>query len=153
MTNDLFEVTPLKTKKRARFLKNMVVRIKNLNSVWAWVAVATIVLSVFSLYGGQKNIMGVLTVGFDKNLEKTAQEEVIKLLADVSKLIVLPADEIPVIATVNDPVKLTNQKFFTNAKRGDKVLIYPHSRKAILYSPSNKKIIEVAPLINLDNQK
>ncbi|MBI2064310.1 MAG: hypothetical protein HYT66_01200 [Candidatus Yanofskybacteria bacterium] len=102
-----------------------------------WAIAMAVGLSVFYWYGYS---------GPDKNPEETARKEVIQLLADVSELIVLPSNEIPIVATVNDPVKLTNQPFFTKAKAGDKVLIYPNNRRAILYSPVDKKIIEVAPL-------
>ncbi|MEQ1500136.1 MAG: hypothetical protein ABL917_02040 [Parcubacteria group bacterium] len=68
------------------------------------------------------------------------------LIKEVSKLIVLPEDEDPTIATVSDPLKVRNQPFFANAVAGDKVLIYLKSRKAFLYSPKLKKLIEVAPL-------
>jgi len=97
-------------------------------------------LSVFYWYGVQTTI---------EDSAKVAREETIKLLAEISKIIVLPDNEIPVIATVNDPVKLSDQPFFIKAKVGDKVLIYPNNKKAILYSPENNKIIEVAPL-NID---
>lgn len=68
------------------------------------------------------------------------------LIEEVSKLISLPQDEEPTIATVSDPKLLKDQAFFANAKTGDKVLIYTKAKKAILYDPVNKKIIEVAPL-------
>ena len=82
--------------------------------------------------------------------QKVSQEEVRKLVAAVSKLIVLPTDESPTIATVLDPEKLKSQPFFINAKKGDKVLIYANTKKAILYDPVNNKIVEVAP-INIGN--
>jgi hypothetical protein len=68
------------------------------------------------------------------------------LVAAVSKLIVLPASEQPTIATVADLSKLQGQPFFANAQVGDKVLIYSQAGKAILYRPSENKIIELAPL-------
>src|SRR3989338_957014 len=74
-------------------------------------------------------------------------KEVNKLLERVSEHIVLPSDERPNIATVNNPESLKNQPFFANAKNGDVVLLYPNSRKAILYDPVLNKILEVAPLI------
>lgn len=84
------------------------------------------------------------------NPQATAQKEVDALIAQVGKLIILPANETPTIATVSDPEKLKGQAFFVNALQGDKVLIYSTAKKAILYRPSAKKIIEVAP-INLGN--
>jgi hypothetical protein len=72
--------------------------------------------------------------------------EIQKIVKEVGKLILLPTDETPTVATVQDPAKLRGQAFFANAKAGDKVLIYTKAEKAILYNPSAKIIIEVAPL-------
>lgn len=69
-----------------------------------------------------------------------------QLIADVAKLIALPANETPTVATVADPSKLKDQPFFANAQVGDKVLIYTASHKAVLYRPREHKLIEVAPL-------
>lgn len=81
-----------------------------------------------------------------KNPNKVALDESKATIEAVGKLIVLPEGEQPTIATVTDPSKLQDQKFFVNAKNGDKVLIYTTAKKAILYSPSTNKIVEVAPL-------
>ncbi len=80
-----------------------------------------------------------------KNAPKQ-QESVTKLLQEVGRLIILPDNESPTVATVSDLSKLKNQVFFEHAKVGDKVLIYTNAKKAILYSPSEHKIVEVAPL-------
>jgi hypothetical protein len=58
----------------------------------------------------------------------------------------LPTEELPIVATVADPEKLKGQAFFVNATKGDKVLIYNTAKKAILYSPTENKIVDVAPL-------
>ena len=80
-------------------------------------------------------------------LSKNPQSQVVDdLLKNVSRLIVLPENESPTVATVSDLSKLKNQPFFANAHIGDKVLIYTNARKAILYSPTDRRIIEVAPL-------
>lgn len=81
-----------------------------------------------------------------KNPQQIAQAEARELSAEVGKLIVLPADESPTVATVSDPEALKDQAFFTGAKQGDKVLIYTNAKKAILYDPSIKKIINIAPI-------
>lgn len=73
-------------------------------------------------------------------------KDLARTLKSVSKLMVLPANETPTIATVSDPEKLRDQPFFANAKKGDKVLIFSASEKAILYSPTEDKIVEVAPI-------
>ena len=81
------------------------------------------------------------------------QAEVEALLADIGKLIALPADETPTVATVSDSEKLKNQPFFKNAQTGDKVIIYSNARKAILYRPTENKIVEVGAVnINQQNQ-
>lgn len=67
----------------------------------------------------------------------------------VSKLIEVPTDERPTIISVSDKGKLTSQLFFLNAENGDKVLIFPKSGKAILYRPSENKIVEVG-VVNSD---
>jgi len=64
----------------------------------------------------------------------------------VGRIIVLPNDEEPTVATVTDPEKLRDQVFFANAKAGDKVLIYTKARKAYLYDPIAGKLVEVAPI-------
>ena len=71
------------------------------------------------------------------------QAEVDSLIAEVGSLIALPTDEKPTVATVSDVEKLKDQPFFKNAANGDKVLIYTNAKKAILYRPSEKKVVEV----------
>ena len=78
--------------------------------------------------------------------QKVAAAETQALLERVGKIIELPADEQPTVATVADPDKLKDQPFFARAQQGDKVLIYTNARKAILFNPNTNKIVEVAPL-------
>lgn len=81
-------------------------------------------------------------LGLSKTNEQ-AQAEVDQLLSEVGKLIALPTDEKPTIATVSDVEKIKDQPFFKNAQNGDRVIIYTTARKAILYRPSEKKIMDV----------
>lgn len=69
-----------------------------------------------------------------------------RLIEEIGKLIQLPEGEEPQIATVTDIEKLKDQAFFQKAKNGDKVLIYTSAKKAILYDPDTKKIVDTAPL-------
>lgn len=71
-------------------------------------------------------------------------QEVNSVVAKVNKIMLLPENEQPTLATVSDITKLINQPFFARAKNGDKVLIYQKSKKAVLYRPSENKIIEVS---------
>jgi len=80
---------------------------------------------------------------------KASQAEADQLKAEVAERIEVPK-ETQTIATVVDADKLKNQPFFADAQNGDKVLLFAQAKKAILYRPSTKKIIEVAP-INIGN--
>lgn len=86
------------------------------------------------------------TVKLRTNASIASQAENQSLIKAVGKLIVLPDGEQPTIATVVDPEKLKAQPFFAKASKDDKVLIFTNAKKAILYSPSQNKIIEVAPI-------
>ena len=74
------------------------------------------------------------------------QQETEDLLTEIGSVVDLPEGEIPTVATVQDATKLKEQAFFSTAENGDKVLIYTEAKKAFLYRPSTKKIIEIAPV-------
>jgi hypothetical protein len=81
-----------------------------------------------------------------QNPKASASAEVGDLVNKVGKLIELPVNEAPTIATVSDVSKLSDQAFFAKARNGDKVLIFTQSKEAILYRESINKIIQVAPV-------
>ena len=96
-------------------------------------------------------LAGATTYFYKKSTGEDAQAresaaEAKSLTKKVGKLMVLPDDETPTIATVSDPEALRDQAFFIGAKVGDKVLIYSNSKKAILFDPKQNKIINIAPL-------
>lgn len=72
------------------------------------------------------------------------EAEIGSLTKSVGKLIELPTNETPQLATVSDITKLKDQAFFAKAQNGDKVLIFIKAKKAIIYRPSINRIIEVA---------
>lgn len=80
------------------------------------------------------------------------QQETQDLINKVGKIMLLPQNETPTIATVADREKLSAQQFFTYAQNGDKVLIYQKARKAIIYRPGTNQIIEVGPVNIAPNQ-
>lgn len=90
---------------------------------------------------------------FKRNPQEAAAAESKALVAQVSKIIVLPVDETPTVATVNNTEPLKDQPFFANAKVGYKVLIYTGAKKAILFDPVGNKIVEVAPINIGDSTK
>lgn len=84
---------------------------------------------------------------FSENTNNIGQNKEAKTLTQrVGDHIFLPEGEVPTIATVSDPEALQGQTFFIDAKKGDKVLIFPNAKKAILYDPVADKIITIAPL-------
>jgi hypothetical protein len=85
------------------------------------------------------------------NPQAAAEDDANRIKNEVALLMELP-DEQPTIATVVDVEKLRSQEFFTNAQNGDRVLLFAESKKAVLYRPSSKKIVEVAP-INIGDQE
>lgn len=80
------------------------------------------------------------------NPQASVEEEIDTLKKKIGALIELPKNEEPIPATVSDITKLKDQVFFTNAKNGDKVLIYSKAKLAVLYRPTTNKIINVAPV-------
>ncbi len=110
---------------------------KNLNIV-ILIFVVTIIPSCFFYYKYKT------AISFFKN--QPIKKETKQLINRVDKLMELPQDELPTVATVTDKNKLKNQPIFARAENGDKLLIYPKAKKAILYRPSTNKIIEVVPI-------
>lgn len=80
-----------------------------------------------------------------KMAPQNSATEAQKIITEVGQLIVLPEGE-PTVATISDITKLEGQPFFARAQNGFKVLIYSQAKKAILYDPFTKRIVEVAPL-------
>lgn len=74
------------------------------------------------------------------------KDEVDKFVKEIGAYIELPEEETPTMATVSDVSKLANQPFFKNAQNGDIVLIYNNAKKAILYRPSTKKVIDITTI-------
>jgi hypothetical protein len=94
-------------------------------------------------------LMGVgvfVYVAYFKPSQTPLSSDTGQILDDVKKMMVLPDNEIPTIATVTDKSKLSGQAFFKKAENGDKLLIFSSQSEAILYRPSSKKIVNVAPL-------
>ena len=98
-------------------------------------------------------LLGVASVYFYLQYQKVkkdpnivAQQETDVLVKQVGKLIALPTDETPTVATVVDKDKLKDQPFFANAQNGDKILIYTKAKKAIVYRPKDNKLVNVGPI-------
>lgn len=73
------------------------------------------------------------------------QQDAQNLVDRVAKLMVLPAGEVPTVATIIDPAKLRTVPFFKDVKMGDRLLIYANAQEMILYDPVANKLLGVAP--------
>ncbi len=102
---------------------------------------AIVLLFLLGFYIKNKNELA----RFENSSTSSSKLEAEDIINRVGKLLILPENETPTLATVNDPSKLRDQAFFANAKAGDIVLIYTKAEKAILYRPSENKIVEIAP--------
>lgn len=79
--------------------------------------------------------------------QEQAKKENAELIAKLGRHMILPTDEEPVIATVTDAAALAKeQPFYQNTKNGDKVIVYTKAKKAIIYSPTDDKIVNVGPV-------
>lgn len=105
-----------------------------------------ILLVVLVLLAGGAAYLYMQVASLKQDPDALARKEAEELVAVVGKLILLPKDELPTVATVSDPTKLAGQAFFAKAKVGDKVLLYPNARKAYLYDPEANRVLEVAPI-------
>ncbi len=116
-------------------------KLLNLNNVGLFVIISLAILLLAAL--------GTTYYFYQKShsvVSKDPQKELDQTIKMIGKHLVLPDNEVPTMATVSDPEKLRDQPFFIKAKKGDKVLIYADSQKAILYDPVADRIVEVAPI-------
>ncbi len=113
-------------------------------TIHKYVVISVGVVAVISL--GLNIFLGFKLSSVSEDPIEITAKEVKDIANKVSKLMILPQNETPTLATVSDPEKLKNQPFFANAKTGFKVLVYAQAQKAILYDPYENKIVEVAPI-------
>lgn len=84
--------------------------------------------------------------------QKLAQSEINRLIEKVGKHYLLPTNETPVLATISDVAQLAKtEPFYEHAQNGDKLLIYPTTKRAILYNEKNDVIINVGPIVLNEN--
>lgn len=82
-----------------------------------------------------------------KSPDQLAQTQVDQTLSDIDKLYSLPKDEKPVVATVKDKAAYKKQyPNFGDAENGDVLVVYTKAKLAILYRPTEKRLIKVGPV-------
>src|SRR3990167_2931071 len=116
-------------------------KIQNPNIKWAGKILLILLLisaiiftfAVFRYWAVSKNVN---TIG--ENIKQSAQRtNNLKILIDkVSRLILLPQNEAPSIATINNVAQLQkDSSFYKDARNGDVLLIYFQAKKAFIYDP------------------
>ncbi len=88
-----------------------------------------------------------------QNVSKAEEAKALQeILGKVSKLIVLPNGEEPVVATITDAAALVKeQPFYVGSQNNDVVLMYQKALKAIIYSPERNIIVNVGPITRQEN--
>jgi hypothetical protein len=117
------------TKKGIRFVKKHLVKI--------------VVLVVCVL------VVGMAWVYHKKHSDPRSRAiaEGMMVLENVKKLQIIP-DEKPVIATIDDAEKMMKeQPFYAGVQNGDKLLIFPKSQRAVIYSPKRNIIVNSGPFV------
>lgn len=83
-----------------------------------------------------------------KDIEKQNQT----LISEISKIMILPAEQNPLFYEITDPSALVAvQPFFTGSEKGDKLVVFPQSGKALIYSTTRHVIVNAGP-IQFDSQ-
>lgn len=80
-----------------------------------------------------------------RNPAADAQKNTDKVVAEISRLMIITDPTGAVLATITDKSKLAGQKFFDVSQNGDDLVLFPAMSKAVLYRPSVDKIIDVGP--------
>lgn len=112
------------------------------------VALAGFVWSFWRYWAIKQEVRFLSTPQGQQELNKKEIDEVV---GKVGKLIVLPTDQQPTVATIQDVTALAKeQPFFSGAENGDKLLLYPD--KAIIYSVKYEKLVNVGPVYNQGGQ-
>jgi hypothetical protein len=99
-----------------------------------------IVVLVGAFFGGRESV-------YRAHPELSAADQASAILEKVGTLILLPANEAPTMATINDAeVAKKAQPFLANVVNGDVLIIYAQAQMAIVYRPSTDKLIAVGPV-------
>ncbi len=80
------------------------------------------------------------------------QEETDQVVSSLASIILIEGEDKPTVARVENPdvLKKANQDFYKNVQVGDYLVLYP--QRAIIYRLGEKKIVNIAPIINTSQQ-
>jgi len=88
----------------------------------------------------QQEVEKLSTVQGQQELNQTQTNQ---LLGEMRSIIKLPDGEDPVVATITDISQLKDKDFYKDAEDGDRVVVFPNAKKAYIYRPETKTIINV----------
>lgn len=88
----------------------------------------------------RKEVEKLSTVQGQQELSKTQTHE---LLGEMRQIIIMPTNEDPVVATITDINQLKDKDFYKDANNGDRVVVFANAKKAYIYSPERKLIVNV----------
>jgi hypothetical protein len=104
------------------------------------VAVVVLILLGAAFELGRYNV-------YQANPGLEGQEQATAVLDKVGQLIQLPQSETPTMATISNAASARQgQPFLANAQNGDVLIVYTNAGEALLYRPSNNKLIAVGPV-------
>jgi hypothetical protein len=111
----------------------------------AFLAIAAIAWGVMRY--GNPDSEQLVASGDTPIVQEESEAEVVRLLENVSRHMLLPEEGLPMVATVTHAESLiAEQPFYSGVKNGDKLIIFEQSRKAIIYSPTRDIIVNVGPI-------
>lgn len=113
--------------------------------VIALIGVAAVVqMNKDQLSAQLENVTSTAPSAQDADAEKS-KEAAAKIISEVRKLIDIPEDIDPTVATIID-IELLREKnpFYSKAENGDHLVVTP--TRAILYSSAQNKILDVVPV-------
>lgn len=115
--------------------------------IWALVVLALLIgIAGIVLLSRENASLKTEIKGLKQDPQRIAQDETNSIMEKVGKLVMLPTDETPVLATVTDKDKLKDQSLFAKAENGDKILVYSSAQKAYIYNPGKNVIVDVVPV-------
>lgn len=90
----------------------------------------------------------LLLLSTPQGQQRLSEQEMAVVLEQLGKLTLLP-DEEPVMATIIDAGYLATQSaFYEQSENGDKLVVFPTAKKAIIYSPARNIIVNSGPVID-----
>lgn len=78
------------------------------------------------------------------------------VVQEIAGKALIPQGETPTIGVIPDPTTIPeNKDFFRNASQGDYLVVFPHARLMLVYSPTKKVIVNMgyAPLSESDGEQ